>query len=41
MVECPTARDFFANQGKFLQAGYRPARKLNAEWRKISAVWVF
>jgi len=34
MAGCPTARDFFANQGKFSLAGYRPARKLNAEWRE-------
>jgi hypothetical protein len=34
MAECPTARDFFANQGEFLQAGCRPAKKFNAEWRK-------
>ena len=26
--------NFFANQGKFSQAGCRPARKFNAKWRK-------
>ena len=34
LAECPTAKDFSANQGKFSQAGCRPARKFNAKWRE-------